>query len=214
MAEISLPFSNQSKQIYALRLCWQNAIYRCHNPQNREFHNYGGRGIKVCDRWRYSFANFLADMGLRPDGRSLDRIDNDGDYEPSNCRWATPKEQSSNRRITRCLTIDGETKSLAEWADEFNVPSDRIRQRLNRGMGHRDAIFLPPFANGYCGGWAARIKGKGINLTINGITQSIPQWERLVMITRQSIRERLDKGWCGMCAVFIVPKCGMVCEHK
>lgn len=79
---------------------WKGIIQRCTNPNRRAWPNYGGRGIQVCDRWR-SFENFLADMGPRPAGKSIDRIDNDGNYEPDNCRWATPLEQRHNRRDSR-----------------------------------------------------------------------------------------------------------------
>jgi hypothetical protein len=77
---------------------WVSMKQRCYNPLSAKFKDYGARGIKVCDRWLHSFANFLADMGLRPVGTTLDRIDSDGDYQPSNCRWATPLEQRHNRR--------------------------------------------------------------------------------------------------------------------
>ncbi len=76
---------------------WNSAKNRCNNPNNKDYASYGGRGIKMCDRWN-DFTNFLADMGEKPDGKSLDRVNNDGDYEPDNCRWATQSEQNSNQR--------------------------------------------------------------------------------------------------------------------
>lgn len=86
---------------------WKGIIQRCTNPKRLSWRYYGGRGITVCDRWRFSFENFLADMGPRPAGRSIDRIDNDGNYEPGNCRWATCKEQRANRSDSQTVVAVG-----------------------------------------------------------------------------------------------------------
>ncbi len=88
---------------------WLNMKQRCYNSNLKRYKDWGGRGIKVCDRWLNSFENFLSDMGEKPEGTTLDRIDNNGNYEPSNCRWATPKEQIKNRRKK---LIDGVTNTL------------------------------------------------------------------------------------------------------
>lgn len=110
---------------------WSNMKQRCFNERNTRFAHYGGRGITVCDRW-LDFANFLDDMGQPPDGTSLDRIDNDGNYEPTNCRWTTAKQQQvTARRQRRYLTHNGETKTIAEWAAELGISKAGVQYRLS-----------------------------------------------------------------------------------
>ncbi len=119
--------------------CWQHMKRRCLSKNDPAYKNYGGRGIKVCDRW-LKFSNFYADMGDRPDGLSLDRIDNDGNYEPGNCRWATRKEQNRNTRRNRHITYKGETKILIEWVEHFGIYKSIITDRLNKGRA-LDEVF-------------------------------------------------------------------------
>lgn len=99
----------------------------------KSYQNYGGRGIRVCERWD-DFAVFFADMGPRPSPQhTIERIDNDGDYEPSNCRWATRKEQAQNRRTAVYLESDGLRLSISEWSRRTGMPFNRIWWRLNHG---------------------------------------------------------------------------------
>lgn len=119
-------------------------ILRCFNRSARGYARYGGRGITVCDRWRESFAHFLADVGARPSpGHSIDRIDNDGNYEPGNVRWATNKEQQRNRHNTRYVTIKGVTKPLTEWTELARLPRSTVEGRLRKGHPP-EACFKPP----------------------------------------------------------------------
>ena len=101
---------------------------RCNNPNSPRFHHYGGRGIRVCKRWD-KFANFLADMGEKPEGLSLERNDVNGNYKPSNCRWATQTEQMRNQRITRRIKIEGKSYVAADLADILGVKTDTIVSR-------------------------------------------------------------------------------------
>ena len=108
---------------------WYAMIQRCTNPKTKQFKDYGGRGIKVCDEW-LSFDAFLRDMVECPAGNSLDRIDNDAGYSKENCRWTTRAEQQRNQRRTRWLTVDGVTKTLPEWARERGLYTSLVRNRI------------------------------------------------------------------------------------
>lgn len=118
---------------------WFSAKQRCVNPNNDRFADYGGRGIIMCDRWLNSFENFYKDMGLRPLGKSLDRIDIDGNYEPSNCRWATAKEQSNNTRYMKEKGFN-----LTDVSKETGIPYETLAARIKRGRSLDEAINFKP----------------------------------------------------------------------
>jgi hypothetical protein len=118
---------------------WKQMRARCMSPSHQDYAVYGGRGIRVCDRWN-DFATFLADMGPCPAGRSLDRKDPNGDYEPTNCRWATMLEQQRNRRNNRVLTLGFETRCVQAWADLTGIKRTTIEARLRRGWSVKEAL--------------------------------------------------------------------------
>lgn len=124
---------------------WSEMKRRCHGPSSNKYKNYGGRGIKVCERWRQSFDAFLTDMGPRPGQEySIDRKDNNGDYCPENCRWATKKQQNNNRRDTILLTVDEQIKPLSEWADIYKINRVLLWLRIYRlKWSVEDAVKTP-----------------------------------------------------------------------
>jgi hypothetical protein len=123
-------------------LIWQNMKKRCYNQNQKYYNRYGGRGITVCDRWLNSFENFFADMGKCPEGCSVDRINNDGNYCPENCRWATQTEQQNNKSNNIFLTIYGKTMSLTEWLKVNPYANKKaVRSRLRRGWTHKQALY-------------------------------------------------------------------------
>ncbi len=122
---------------------WADMRARCRNHRHKAYANYGGRGIDVCARWE-TFANFAADMGERPDGGMLDRIDNDGPYAPDNCRWATRQEQNSNRRNCIYVDCDGERVTLRECCRRRGLKYRPVVKRIqNRGWPVALAISTP-----------------------------------------------------------------------
>lgn len=133
------------KDIYSI---FHKMIARCYKEEVKNYHNYGGRGIKVCDRWLepngQGFLNFLEDMGERPSkNHSIDRINVNGNYEPSNCRWATPKEQANNKQYHRFITANGKTQNLSQWSKEIGIESSVILGRLKLGWTEETAINIP-----------------------------------------------------------------------
>lgn len=123
---------------------WEGMKDRCYLPRSRGYENYGGRGIKVCDRWRGSFKAFYEDMGPRPTpDHQLDRINGDGDYEPGNVRWATRAEQNRNRKNNVVLEFRGERMCLVDWAKRFGMSKGTLGDRLKRGMSVEEALTTP-----------------------------------------------------------------------
>lgn len=123
---------------------WSAIKARCHNPKSKDYSRYGARGITVCARWRDSFENFLSDMGPRPSkGYSIDRIDNEGPYEPDNCRWATLHEQANNQRSNWLVTHKGVTGTVAEWSRAAGIKYYTFWSRLKRGWSLERALRTP-----------------------------------------------------------------------
>lgn len=114
-------------------------LRRCNDPKHTSYSNYGGKGIEVCDEWK-SFERFLDDMGQRPEGKTLDRIENDKVYSKDNCRWMSMHEQANNRDNNVRLNYQGKSLTIAEWARELGINVNTIRVRLLRGKSTEDAL--------------------------------------------------------------------------
>lgn len=121
---------------------WCSMNQRCNNPNDPSFAFYGGRGITICERWT-DFSNFFADMGARPKGTTLDRLDSDRGYSPENCRWATKRQQQNNRRSNVFIEMDGETLTLTEWCSRLGRNYRTVRARIIRGWNPVEAIKKP-----------------------------------------------------------------------
>lgn len=165
---------------------WSAMIQRCLNPSCRAYPQYGGRGITVCDRWRNSFEDFLADIGPRPGmDYSIDRIDVNGNYEPGNCRWATSKTQNRNRRNNRLIEIDGNSGCSSEWAEKTGLKEATITQRINRGWPVEKAIELD----------SGRKQHHKKLITFNSETMGLVQWAKKLGMPKTTLATRLARGW-------------------
>ena len=168
---------------------WSYMKSRCLNKNNKSYHRYGGRGITIDPSWVNNFEQFYLDMGAPPDGMELDRIDNNGPYSKENCRWASVKEQSRNRRNNRPITINGETRLLVEWAEITGVNADKIYTRLKAGYTPEEAV-------------SRKDSFKGILITINGETKTHFEWAAISGLPSHNIAERFRQGWEPERAVF------------
>jgi hypothetical protein len=142
-SECNRKYNRPSKQIPEYNV-WANLRARCQDRNDKRYACYGGRGISVCERWNTSFQAFLDDMGSRPSPKhSIDRIDNDGNYEPVNCRWATTAEQQSNKQTTHLVRCGDAIGTVTEWARICGMANATLTERLNRGWSTLDAILKP-----------------------------------------------------------------------
>ncbi len=158
---------------------WTGMLTRCYNKNSKSYATYGGNGIEVCDRWKKSFENFLSDMGKRPSKQhSIDRINNEGNYTPENCRWATQKEQANNKSNNVKITIDGVTKTLSDWSREFSVNVQASSFRRAQGLTGRK-IFESRFKK----------------IIFNGVSDTISGWSKRTGIKPTTIHMRIHKGW-------------------
>lgn len=137
-------FASKRHPLHSMYNRWCHMINRCTNPKYNFYYNYGGRGIGVCRRWSESFAIFVCDMGSPPTSRhQIDRINNDGNYEPGNCRWATQKEQLRNRRGNVILALGEKTQCLAQWAEECGIHAKTISGRIASGWSVAKSLTTP-----------------------------------------------------------------------
>lgn len=165
--------------------CWDGMKERCYNPNRLDYKSYGGRGIKVCTEWldkEVGFKNFLewAMNNGYTDDLTLDRKDVNGNYEPSNCRWANKDTQANNRRNNHLLTYNGKTQTVAQWSKELQINSTTIWQRIRQYDYPEDEILSKP------------IKHRRY-ITYNGETKTLRQWSLCTGISYSTLRERIYK---------------------
>jgi len=161
--------------------CWIQIKMRCYNKKNKRYERYGGRGITVCDKWLNDYSQFLKDMGRRPDDcSSIDRIDNDGNYEPGNCKWANVYDQAKNKSNNVMLTLNGKTTHLLEWERITGIKERTIARRLKIGWSHEKAL-------------THKVRS-AIMLEFKGERKTIEQWSDIVGISHSAIRRRMKKG--------------------
>ena len=173
---------------------WCDMVRRCTNPKHTRFKDWGGRGITICEEW-LNLENFLAwvgTSGYRP-GLLIDRIDNDGNYKPSNCRWVTMKEQGNNRRSNRLITYKGKTQTLAQWAELIGIRPTSLSMRLKNGWPLEKALEIP--GNYFSKREIANNRKSNKFLEHNGKRMSVADWGRFIGINGSTILNRIENGW-------------------
>lgn len=178
--------TDEAKTRKRIRRIWDGIIRRCDNPNAAFYHRYGGRGINVCSEWRSfeSFYKWSLNNGYEDD-LTIDRIDNDGNYEPLNCRWATWKEQANNKSVNHILTFNGKSQTMTLWAEETGITRSAIKTRLKNGWSTEKALTTPMGVE----------NSMHHQLEYNGKIQNAAEWSREIGIPYSTIMDRIDMGW-------------------
>lgn len=168
---------------------WTEMKRRCLNPSAKNYHNYGGRGITVCDRWQgpEGFNNFLQDMGPRPDNTSIDRMNNDLGYFPGNCRWATPEEQALNKRTNHRIMYNGESLTIKEWSDKLGIPVTTIAKRITSGFT-LDEVLSPNKLDNRVEDYASR------QIMYRRKTKTVKEWVDEFDLNYNTVKSRIQRG--------------------
>jgi hypothetical protein len=163
---------------------WLAMKSRCYNHKNDRYNNYGGRGIKVCEKWLESFENFLADVGFKPTKEhSLDRINVNKDYCKENCKWSTRHEQANNKTTNIKITYNNKTQTLLQWCDELNLHYDTMRSRIFRYNWDVEIAFTKPIGNN-------KINSKQYEL--NGEFKTLSEWAKIYDFTYNDLYSRVE----------------------
>lgn len=193
-----------------LHRTWMGMRARCENPNNPAYKNYGGRGIKVCARWK-DFLNFCADMGEPPSGLTLERTKNDMGYSPENCIWGTREQQSRNRRGLVQVTIDGETQPLSVWIERVGAVSyGTAHRRIVVGWDAEAAIKTPKVTRRKGIPRGARITGFDADQMIETPSGTVPLWKAIEAsgLKVACVSQRLKRGWPISAALALSPRRG------
>lgn len=162
-------------------ITWNGIKARCENPNEAAYANYGGRGVRMCARWRHNFGKFLDDMGPKPGPEySIERIDNNGNYEPDNCKWATRQEQNDNSRHNHLVEFQGQTRTMSQWSRLIGVNVGTLFNRLRTGWSIEDALTT---------------SSERDSLEFQGERLTISQWAKRTGIDARTLRYRVARGW-------------------
>lgn len=167
-------------------VAWRAMRQRCRDRRSDRFSHYGGRGITICPEWE-SFENFHQDMGEPPPGCSLERLDVNAPYSPSNCVWADPKTQANNKTSNHWLVYEGRRMTMCQWSEELGIPYSTLRARIRAGWSAEDALSKPIRE--------VRQGSRGRLLSFRGEQRTLAAWSKELGIPISTLTCRLQRGW-------------------